>query len=125
MDFRLLCISKYFLTISYCNRKNQISPPKLIAMKNSSLTFILLTIAVLLSIPLIAMQFTDEVDWSAFDFIIMGTLLLITGLSVEFVLRSFKRMQERLLICGAILFIFFLVWAELAVGIFGSPWAGS
>jgi hypothetical protein len=71
------------------------------------------------------MQFTDEVDWSAFDFIIMGTLLLITGLSVEFVLRSFKRMQERLLICGAILFIFFLVWAELAVGIFGSPWAGS
>jgi len=94
-------------------------------MKNSSLTFILLTIAVLLSIPLIAMQFTDEVDWSAFDFIIMGTLLLITGLSVEFVLRSFKRMQERLLICGAILFIFFLVWAELAVGIFGSPWAGS
>jgi len=94
-------------------------------MENSRLTFILISIAVLLSIPLIAMQFTDEVDWSVFDFIIMGTLLLITGLSVEFVLRSFKRIQDRLLICGVILLVFFLVWAELAVGIFGSPWAGS
>lgn len=71
------------------------------------------------------MQFTDEVDWSAFDFIIMGILLLITGLSIEFVLRTFKHLQDRILIGGVILFIFFLVWAELAVGIFGSPWAGS
>lgn len=71
------------------------------------------------------MQFTDEVDWSAFDFIIMGTLLLITGLSIEFVLSTFKHLQDRILIGGVILFIFFLVWAELAVGIFGSPWAGS
>jgi hypothetical protein len=79
----------------------------------------------LLLIPLIAMQFTDEVDWDLFDFTIMGILLLTSGLSIEFVLRSFRRIQERILISGVILFIFFLVWAELAVGIFGSPWAGS
>lgn len=94
-------------------------------MKNTRLTFILGTILGLLLIPLVAMQFTDEVDWDLFDFTIMGILLLITGLSIEFVLRSFKRIQERVLISGAILFVFFLVWAELAVGIFGSPWAGS
>jgi uncharacterized membrane protein len=94
-------------------------------MKNTRLTFILGTILVLLLIPLVAMQFSDEVDWDFFDFIIMGILLLFTGLSIEFVLRRFKRIKERILVSGAILFIFFLVWAELAVGIFGSPWAGS
>ncbi|MCR9016506.1 hypothetical protein [Aquiflexum gelatinilyticum] len=94
-------------------------------MKNTRLTLILSSIIFLLLIPLVAMQFTDEVDWDFFDFTIMGILLLITGLSIEFVLRRFRRIQERILISGAILFIFFLVWAELAVGIFGSPWAGS
>lgn len=94
-------------------------------MKITRLKLILSSIMFLLLIPLIAMQFTDEVDWDLFDFTIMGILLLTTGLSIEFVLRSFRRIQERILISSVILFIFFLVWAELAVGIFGSPWAGS
>ncbi|MCH6201714.1 hypothetical protein MMU07_19190 [Aquiflexum sp. LQ15W] len=94
-------------------------------MKNSRLTLILSSIIFLLLIPLVAMQFTDEVDWNLFDFIIMGTLLLIMGLSIEFALRTFKHLQDRILISGAILIVFFLVWAELAVGIFGSPFAGS
>lgn len=94
-------------------------------MKNARLTLILSAIIVLLLIPLVAMQFTDEVDWDLFDFTIMGILLLITGLSIEFVLRTFRHLQDRILIAGAILIVFFLVWAELAVGIFGSPWAGS
>jgi hypothetical protein len=94
-------------------------------MKNTRLKLILAAIGGLLLIPFVAMQFTDEVDWSPFDFIVMGILLLITGLSIELVLRKFRSLQGRILICGGILFIFFLVWAELAVGIFGSPWAGS
>jgi uncharacterized protein YybS (DUF2232 family) len=94
-------------------------------MKNARLTLILSAIIVLLLIPLVAMQFTDEVDWDLFDFTIMGILLLITGLSIEFVLRTFRHLQERVLIAVAILIVFFLVWAELAVGILGSPWAGS
>ena len=115
-------ISDYFVFQSTLNIFILLSTP---AMKNTRLTFILGTILVLLLIPLVAMQFSDEVDWDLFDFTIMGILLLITGLSIEFVLRSFRRIQERVLISGAILFVFFLVWAELAVGIFGSPWAGS
>lgn len=35
---------------------------------------ILSAAAILLLIPLIAMQFTNEVDWNAFDFAIMGIL---------------------------------------------------
>ena len=70
-------------------------------------------------------QFTEEVDWGILDFVVMGILLLSVGLAIEFVLRKVKNTQYRLLFCGGILLAFFLVWAELAVGIFGTPFAGS
>ena len=76
-------------------------------------------------IPLIAMQLTDEVKWSLFDFIIMGTLLLITGLMGEVIFKRVKNSKHRLILYIIIAMIFFLVWAELAVGIFGTPFAGS
>lgn len=86
---------------------------------------ILTSVAVLLSIPFIAMQFTNEVDWDISDFVIMGILLTATGLLCELVMRKAKSLTQRLMICGLILFLFFLVWAELAVGVFGTPFAGS
>jgi hypothetical protein len=94
-------------------------------MKNKRLLLILALIAVILLTPLIAMQFTKEVNWDSADFIIMAVLLLTTGLVCEFILRKFKTFKSRILICGVVLFLFFLIWAELAVGIFGSPFAGS
>jgi len=36
-----------------------------------------------------------------------------------------KRTRRTVLIVGAIVAVLFLVWAELAVGVFGTPWAGS
>ena len=86
---------------------------------------ILLSVGLLLLVPLVAMQFTDEVNWDLFDFVIMGGLLLGTGLLCELILRKFKSLQSRIIICGIVLLVLFLVWAELAVGIFGTPFAGS
>ncbi len=94
-------------------------------MKNKRLPIILATAAILLFIPFIAMQFTNEVNWSIFDFAIMGGMLTGTGLLIELTLRLVKSWQNRLIICGVVLVLFLLVWAELAVGIFGSPFAGS
>ena len=48
-----------------------------------------------------------------------------TGIACELVLRKVKKTAYRIIICTAILAILFLVWAELAVGIFGTPFAGS
>lgn len=93
--------------------------------QNTRLSLILLSAAGLLLIPLIAMQFTAEVNWSLFDFIVMGTLLLITGLGIELVLRKVKTVKNRVLLLLAVLALFLLVWAELAVGVFGTPFAGS
>jgi Kef-type K+ transport system membrane component KefB len=94
-------------------------------MKNKRLKIILATAAILLSVPFIAMQFTSEVDWSPGDFIIMGILLFGTGMICEFIMRKVKNTNHRIMICAAVLFVFFLIWAELAVGIFGTPFAGS
>ena len=94
-------------------------------VKNIRLIAILVVVTCILLLPLIAMQFTNEVDWDVRDFIVMGILLYGTGLSCELVLRRVKNTVHRIVICGAILFALFLIWAELAVGVFGTPFAGS
>ena len=92
---------------------------------NKRLTGILITVVLILLVPLVAMQFTNEVKWDVFDFVVMGVLLLGTGLTCELVLRKVKKFQHRILLIAAILIALFLIWAELAVGIFGTPFAGS
>ena len=86
---------------------------------------IITTAFVILSILLVAMQFTTEVNWKFGDFIILGILLLGTGLLCELVLRKIQKPQHRVLLCGFLMLVLFLVWAELAVGVFESPFAGS
>tara|TARA_B100000678_G_scaffold278994_1_gene274260 strand:+ start:289 stop:537 length:249 start_codon:yes stop_codon:yes gene_type:complete len=81
-------------------------------------------VGILLLIPLVAMQLTKEVNWSLFDFIIMGAMLLITGLLGEVILKRVKKSKHRLILMVAIVMIFFLIWAELAVGLFGTTFAG-
>jgi hypothetical protein len=94
-------------------------------MQNKRLIAILLTVAVLLLIPLIAMQYTDEVNWTLSDFVVMGILLLGTGLMCELLLRKVKKIGYRVVLVGIVLTAFLLIWLELAVGIFGTPFAGS
>jgi peptidoglycan/LPS O-acetylase OafA/YrhL len=89
-------------------------------MQNKRLSIIVLTVALLLLIPLIAMQFTNEVNWNVFDFIAAGVLLLGTGLLCELVIRKVKKTRHRIVFCLAILLALLLFWAELAVGIFGT-----
>lgn len=93
--------------------------------QNKRLIGIVLSVALLLLIPLIAMQFTQEVNWDVSDFVGMGILLLGTGLTGEFVLRKVKKFEHQFLFIAAILVVLFLIWAELAVGIFGTVFAGS
>ena len=64
------------------------------------------------------MQFTNEVNWNILDFIIAGILLLGTGLAFNFVMQKVKNTKLKVAIWVAILAFLFLIWAELAVGIF-------
>ncbi|MDT0687024.1 hypothetical protein [Autumnicola psychrophila] len=94
-------------------------------MKTKRILFIVLIVGALLLIPLIAMQFSDEVVWDLFDFLVVGILLLGTGLLIDLVLRKVSTTKNRVVICGIIFAVLFIIWAELAVGLFGSPFAGS
>lgn len=92
--------------------------------KNRRLIAILCGIALILLIPFTAMQFTNEVNWSAGDFVVAAGLLLGTGLACELALRKMKSKSLRAGIVGIILVAAVLIWAELAVGIFNTPLAG-
>ena len=97
----------------------------LMEFENKRLIGIVAAVGVLLSIPFFVMKLGGEMKWSIFDFIIAGVLLLGTGLAIEFVLRKVQSTAHRLAICAIILFLLFIVWAELAVGLIGTPLGGS
>jgi hypothetical protein len=95
-------------------------------MIKSKRLIIILSIALLiLMTPLAGMQFSDQIKWTVFDFTIMGILLTGIGLLVELVLRKVSTPRNRTLILSGVILLFFLIWAELAVGVFGTPWGGS
>ncbi|MBE8714972.1 hypothetical protein [Sphingobacterium hungaricum] len=96
----------------------------MITQKNR-FSYMVLGIACLLLIPFAAMQFSTEVNWSLFDFMVMGALLFGTVLLIELVLRTVKTKKNRIALCIVLLLAFLFIWAELAVGIIGSPFAGS
>ncbi len=51
--------------------------------------------AFILLLPLVAMQFTDEVDWGVFDFVFAGALLAGTGLLLELAARNANNIAYR------------------------------
>lgn len=87
--------------------------------------WIVLLPLLLLLLPLIGMFISDEINWSVFDFIIMGVLILSLSFSIKLFLNSTKKLKYRFIGIGLILLFFLMIWAELAVGIFGTPFAGN
>lgn len=88
-----------------------------IIMQNKVFVWIAIATLAILSIPLIAMQFTDEVKWGLSDFIVMGILILGTGFVFIHVARVVPH-KYRVITGIAFLIGLLYVWAELAVGIF-------
>jgi uncharacterized membrane protein len=78
----------------------------------------------LLAIPFIVMQFTDQVNWSLFDFILMGILLLALGFGIHLISLKTKTNRQKIIFITVAVLLFLFIWGELAVGIIGSPFAG-
>lgn len=72
----------------------------------------------ILLMPLVAMQFSDEVVWGAMDFVVMGALLFGTGLGLEAIVLKTRNSKYRIALALALILAFLLIWVELAVGIF-------
>jgi len=76
--------------------------------------------ALLLLATLVAMQFSDEVNWSISDFLFAGLLLGGTGLAFELILRKSPNSAYRTAFGMALAAAFLLIWLNGAVGIIGS-----
>lgn len=81
-------------------------------------------LALMLAIPALA-QVTTGGNWSLFDHMLMGGLVGTLGLGIELTMRLLRTWPARLGAATAVLMVFLVIWAELAVGVFGTPFAGS
>lgn len=70
--------------------------------------------AALLLIPLVAMQVTDAVAWTPFDFVVAAILIAAAGAVVEVLVRRLDGRTARLTAIAAVTALFALIWAGLA-----------
>lgn len=82
-----------------------------------------ITVTVLL-VVFLASLLSDEVTWSVYDFLIGGGLIFVFA-TIEIFLWNKLKNQHRLFVVLFVLLVFLLLWAEMAVGLFGSHLAGS
>lgn len=71
----------------------------------------------LLAAPMLAMQFTSEVQWTFGDFAVFGAMLAVLGLLLEGAIRLGGSILSRAMLAGVAVAAFLFVWAQLAVGI--------
>tara|TARA_B100000401_G_C52125205_1_gene402266 strand:- start:15 stop:278 length:264 start_codon:yes stop_codon:yes gene_type:complete len=79
---------------------------------------------ILLTIPFLSNIYINDFNWIMVDFIIMGVLIFSCLYFISFIRKKFSGIKEILALIIVIL-AFILLWVELGVGIFGSPFAGS
>jgi hypothetical protein len=82
--------------------------------------YLALAVAFLLLIPLVAMQYSDEVNWSLSDFIIAWFLLFGAGITYKLIARKIGNFTYRAAVGLTVGTALFLVWSNLAVGLIGS-----
>ena len=70
----------------------------------------------LLATPLIAMQFTGEVDWKAGDFLLFGAMLTALGCTIDLVIRYLGDRWLRVTAIALAIASFIVLWAMLATG---------
>lgn len=85
----------------------------------------LLIVAVGLSIPLIAMHYTTDVLWSEADFAMAAVLLSVIAIAITVQTATPACARWMRWSATAVIIIGLLLWLELAVGVVGTPWAGS
>ncbi len=101
-----------------------------IFLANRSITRTALFVGIILLIPLILTIHdggTKDMawNWTLSDFIVMGALLFCAGLALDFMVKKLTRPVYQILSILTIIIAFLLIWIELAVGIFGTPFSGS
>jgi hypothetical protein len=88
-------------------------------IRKQTLYVAMATISILM-VPFIAMMFTNEVNWSPADFIVMGGLLMFAGTGYVVIANLSDNLTYKLGTALAALSGLLLIWVNLAVGFIGS-----
>ena len=91
-----------------------------VKIQSKKIVRIAIVTLVILLLPLIIMQFTDEVDWGLADFAVAGALLIGSGITYELISGKVNNIVYRAAVGLAVLTAFILIWVNFAVGIIGS-----
>lgn len=76
-----------------------------------------MSVAILLLLPMVAMRFTDAVDWTAFDFAAAALLLTGGAIAYDMATRKARSGRSRVVAGAAVLLFVVILWAQGAVGI--------
>lgn len=85
-----------------------------------SIALLAIATGILLMIPLIAMQFSAEVEWTLIDFIFAGSIIFGTGFIYKLITTKSGDVTYKVAIGFALFTGLLLIWTNLAVGIIGS-----
>jgi len=94
-------------------------------MNKDRIRLFILISSILLALPLLAMEFSDEVVWERMDFGVAAVLLFGPSLLLELILSKLKNKGLRIALAVSLVLALLLIWLELTVGVFNSPIAGS
>jgi len=92
---------------------------RFLLMRNANVVRLAVVVGLILLVPLVAMQFTDEVAWTAFDFAFAAALLFGTGFAYLLVTGKSRSIAYKAGVAIALLSGFLLIWVNGAVGIIG------
>lgn len=96
------------------------------SIKRQNIIRSILAAELVLLVPLFAMLFSVEGwDWKVPDFIIVGVLLAGVSVGAQLIINGIKSNSRQVSIGVVLAAAMILIWMELAVGIFDSPFAGS
>jgi peptidoglycan/LPS O-acetylase OafA/YrhL len=76
--------------------------------------------ALVLLVPFVAMQFSEEVDWDLFDFVAIGALVFGAGLAYRLLVRNESSSVKKIVIGIALVVVFLLIWINGAVDFLSS-----
>ena len=86
---------------------------------------VFLTTLGVLIIPLVLTLTLSDFNWDTLDFVVGGLLIFSFGVYLTMLWKSKKSRKQKHLFFWIGVLILVLIWMELAVGIFGTPFSGS
>lgn len=105
-------ISRYYVT-----KGNSMKKTKRSNFQSKRIIRIAGITGLILMVPLVATLVTDQVNWGVGDFVIMGALIFVTGILIDWAIRKAPE-KYRIALVALALIAFLFIWGQLAVGMF-------